>query len=40
VSGGYNWSGRFPNRNGSLTRYSGAEFTAGFGRLLGSASPR
>jgi len=40
ISGGYNWSGWFPNRNGSATRYRGAEFTAGFGRILGSAAVR
>lgn len=40
VSGGYNWSGRFPNRNGSRSRYAGAEFSATFGLLLGSPAGR
>jgi outer membrane protein W len=40
ASASYNWSGRVANRNGSHTRYGGAELSVGIGVMLGKASLR
>lgn len=40
ASGGYNWSGRVPNRDSSFTRYSGAEVSFGIGIVMGKPAIR
>ena len=40
ASGGYNWSGRVVNRNGSRTRYTGSEVSFGIGIVLGRPAVR